>query len=125
MKKDIENRTDVQLMVDVFYSRIRESELLGPIFKERIEDRWPEHLEKMYNFWQTILLGPHLYHGAPFPPHAKMPIGEDHFTEWVKIFTSTVDDLFNGPIAEEAKMRGQLMANIFHSKIVFLRQPIV
>ncbi|MDF2450592.1 MAG: globin [Bacteroidota bacterium] len=120
MKKDIQTLEDIQLMVNTFYERIRENELLGPIFKDRIENRWPEHLEKMYRFWQTILLEEHTYHGAPFPPHATMPVNEIHFTTWVQIFTATVNDLFEGPIAEEAKKRGTLMAAIFNSKISHL-----
>ena len=31
---------DIKLLVDTFYDRIREDKLLGPIFNERIQDRW-------------------------------------------------------------------------------------
>jgi hemoglobin len=122
MKRDIENIDDVKLMVNTFYGRIQKNEVLGPIFEERISDRWPEHLEKMYRFWQTILLEEHTYNGAPFPPHARMPIDESHFIIWVKTFTTTVDDLFYGEIAEEAKKRGTLMAALFNSKLEFLKK---
>ncbi|WP_432329955.1 group III truncated hemoglobin [Mucilaginibacter sp. P25] len=54
-------------MVDSFYTKIRQDDLLGPIFNERIGDKWSEHLEKMYSFWQTTLLGEHTYSGRPFP----------------------------------------------------------
>ena len=74
MKHDIQTIEDVQLMVNTFYERIQKNEVLGPIFEEKVSGRWPEHLEKMYRFWQTILLGEHTYNGAPFPPHARMPI---------------------------------------------------
>lgn len=122
MKKDIIHIDDIKLMVDTFYSRIREDEVLGPIFNDKLEDRWAQHLEKMYRFWQTILHDEHTYNGAPFPPHATMPINESHFTLWVKIFSNTVNDLFEGPIAEEAKKRGALMAAIFNSKIEHFNQ---
>lgn len=122
MKKDIVHIDDIKLMVDTFYSRIREDEILGPIFNDKLEDRWGQHLEKMYRFWQTILHDEHTYNGAPFPPHATMPINESHFTLWVKIFSNTVNDLFEGPIAEEVKKRGALMAAIFNSKIEHFNQ---
>lgn len=122
MKKDIENIEDIKLMVNTFYERIKLNEVLGPIFAERINDRWPEHLEKMYRFWQTILLEEHTYNGAPFPPHAKMPIDESHFIIWVGIFTKTVDDLFEGEVANEAKKRGTLMAALFNSKLEFFKK---
>ena len=121
-KHDIENSEDVKLMVNSFYNRIQQDAVLGPIFEEKIQNRWPEHLEKMYRFWQTILLEEHTYNGAPFPPHARMPIDESHFIIWVKIFTTTVDDLFKGAIAEEAKKRGTLMAALFNSKLEFFKK---
>lgn len=122
IKHDIETLDDVKLMVNTFYDRIRENEVLGPIFNEKIQDRWPQHLEKMYRFWQTILLSEHTYNGAPFPPHARLPIDETHFVIWVKTFSSTVDEFFLGPNAEEAKKRGTLMAAIFNSKLEYFKQ---
>jgi hemoglobin len=90
---------------------------LGPIFEARISDRWPEHLEKMYRFWQTILLEEHTYTGAPFPPHASMGLTDFHFESWVGLFTTTVNELFEGVVANEAVSRAKLMATIFNSKI--------
>lgn len=122
MKHDIQTLDDVKLMVNTFYERIRLNEILGPIFNNKIEDRWPQHLEKMYRFWQTILLSEHTYNGAPFPPHATLPIEEKHFLIWVSVFVKTVDDLFVGEVAEEAKKRGSLMAAIFNSKLEYFKK---
>ena len=122
MKHDIQTIEDIQLMVNTFYERIQKNEVIGPIFEEKVHCRWPEHLEKMVRFWQTILLGEHTYNGTPFPPHARMPIDESHFIIWVKTFTTTVDDLFLGDVAEEAKKRGTLMAALFNSKLVFFKK---
>jgi hemoglobin len=119
---DIQHLTDVEILVNTFYDRIRKDELLGPIFNERLEHRWDEHIEKLVRFWQTILLGEHTYHGYPFHPHATMPISETHFSHWINLFHSTVNDLFQGPVAEEAKNRGKLMAGIFQHKLDYLNQ---
>ena len=102
-------------------AKVRKDKLIGPIFDERIKDRWPQHLEKMYTFWQTILLEERTYFGAPFPPHANLPISHDHFKRWMELFTQTVDDLFTGPIAEEAKWRAGKMAELFESKIEYFK----
>src|SRR5690554_6346977 len=120
-KKDILSFEDVKLLVDRFYGKIREDEKLAPIFNKQIEDRWPEHLDKMYRFWQTILLGEHTYQGAPFAPHAKLPVEHEHFETWMKLFNSTVDELFTGDIAQEAKMRAAKMAEMFEMKIKYFR----
>ena len=119
--KDITNIEDIKLMVDTFYSNVRKDELIGHIFEEKIGDRWPEHLEKMYRFWQTILLEEHTYSGSPFPPHKQLPVEKDHFNRWMEIFTKTVDSLFTGKNADEAKLRGKMMAETFHHKIEYFR----
>lgn len=122
MKKDIENLTDIKLLVDTFYGTVQKDDLIGAIFNEQIQDRWEEHLAKMYTFWQTILLDEYTYQGRPFPPHARLPIQQDHFDRWLQLFDKTVSDLFVGPIAEEAKARGRKMAALFMIKLDNLRQ---
>jgi len=119
MKNDILKLDDIKLLVDTFYDNVRKDELIGPIFDNVIEGRWPEHLEKMYRFWQTVLLEEHTYYGSPFGPHAKLPVDLEHFERWIGIFTQTIDQLFTGDKAEEAKMRATKMAQMFHHKIEY------
>jgi hemoglobin len=112
-KRDIVAIEDIKLMVDFFYAKGREDDMLSFIFNDRIRDRWSEHLEKMYKFWQTVLLDEHTYFGAPFPPHATLDINYTHYERWVQLFNETIDHLFIGDKAQEAKWRGQKMAQIF------------
>jgi hemoglobin len=118
---DITIFDDIKLLVDTFYSKVQKDEFIGPIFNEKIGNRWPEHLEKMYRFWQTILLEVHSYSGSPFPPHKQLPVAKEHFDRWMEIFTATTDSLFVGPLAEEAKLRAKNMAEMFHYKIDYFR----
>jgi hemoglobin len=118
---DISTLEDIQLLVNTFYSRIRENELLGPIFNGIIADRWAEHLEKMYRFWQTVLLEVHTYTGSPFPPHAQLPVSQLHFDTWLMLWHGTVDEHFAGEKAEDAKWRGNRMAEMFMIKIDYYR----
>lgn len=120
-KKDITTLEDVRTLVNSFYSDVREDELLAGIFNEVIRDRWPEHLEKMYSFWQTVLLEEHTYYGSPFPPHAKLSIEQQHFERWLLLFGKTIDTHFSGPRAEEAKWRAEKMAEMFLHKIRYYR----
>ena len=121
MKADIITINDIELLVNTFYDKIRQDEILKDIFNNKIQDRWPQHLEKMYTFWQTILLEEHTYYGSPFVPHAELPVDVEHFERWLQLFFKTVDDLFEGEKAERAKWQGQRMAEIFHSKIQFYK----
>lgn len=121
MKTDISTFEDIQLLVNTFYGKIRIDELLGGIFAGIISD-WEPHLQKMYRFWQSILLGENTYNGRPFPPHAQMRLQQHHFDRWLKLWHETLDENFNGPVADEAKMRAKSIANIFVSKIAFFTQ---
>jgi hemoglobin len=120
-RKDIATMEDIRLLVDTFYGKIRVDLLLGGIFNGVIKDRWPEHLEKMYRFWQTVLLGEHTYYGSPFPPHAQLPVEQKHFDAWLKLWYETIDEHFTGAKADEAKWRGDKMAVMFLSKIEYYR----
>jgi hemoglobin len=47
-KNDIETTEDIKLLVDSFYAKVKEDELLSPIFFSRIPEDWQPHMEKMY-----------------------------------------------------------------------------
>lgn len=119
--KEILSLDDIKVLVDSFYGKVRRDEMLKDIFDNVIQDRWPEHLEKMYRFWQTVLLGEHTYYGAPFSPHAKLPVDWSHFERWLKLFAETVDEHFVGEKAVRAKWQGERMAEMFHYKITYYK----
>ena len=78
-KEDLDSLDQIIKLVDLFYGKVKEDNLIGPIFEDRIKGHWDKHLQKMYTFWQTVLLAEHTYYGSPFPPHAKLPIDKKHF----------------------------------------------
>jgi len=121
-KKELLNLEDIKTLVDSFYGKVRSDELLAPIFNERIRDNWPVHLEKMYRFWQTVLLGEHTYTGTPFPPHANLPVDKSHFEQWLKLFKETLNEQFSGEKAKEAKWRADKMAEMFLLRINYFRE---
>jgi len=122
VKEDIKDLTDIKRMVDEFYATVQNDNLIGPIFNAVIQNRWPEHLEKMYTFWQTILLETHTYQGRPFPPHAQLPIEKEHFDRWLQLFEANLNKLFSGPVAEEARLRAHKMAELFLLKLEHIRK---
>ncbi|QZT36449.1 group III truncated hemoglobin [Halosquirtibacter xylanolyticus] len=117
MKHDITNEADIKLMVDSFYAKVGEDEILAPIFNEKIQGNWPEHLEKMYRFWGSMLLDQNNYVGNPLMKHLTLPISEEHFERWVQLFLITLDELFFGPVADHAKVRAQNIAKMFQQRI--------
>jgi len=116
INNEITSINEIVVLVDSFYDKVQKDELLGPIFDKVIQDNWDQHLEKMYRFWETVLLNNYTYHGSPFAPHARLPISAEHFDRWLELFLATIDDHFVGEKADEAKWRAQKMAEMFQYK---------
>lgn len=114
---DIESETDIRLLVDTFYEQVNHDPLLDPVFNQVARVEWPRHLPIMYDFWSSILLGSARYHGRPFPKHLPLPIDATHFQRWLELFEATVDTLFAGPKAEEAKVRALNIATMFEYRL--------
>ncbi|UKM63718.1 group III truncated hemoglobin [Flavobacteriaceae bacterium GSB9] len=129
-KKDIQTREDVFLLVSTFYGKVRKNNVLGPIFNNAI-DNWDEHLELLTTFWESSLFMTRKlekkYIGNPLKAHVKVDadnnhsITEMHFGIWLNLWLQTIDELFKGDTAENAKRRARKMAtflymNIFQSR---------
>ena len=117
MKKDLESEDDIKLLVDTFYENVNHDNLLSPVFNSYAKVDWSRHLPIMYNFWSTVLFGSMAYKGQPFPKHMNLPIEHSHFTRWVSLFTHAIDELFEGPKADEAKQKATSIAQVFQLKM--------
>jgi hemoglobin len=112
--RDIATRDDIVSLVDGFYARVREDDLLGPIFNDIARVDWAAHLPKMYDFWDSVLFGRAQFKGNPLAVHralaTRAPMTDAAFGRWIVLFHATVDDLFSGPVAFEAKQRAVRIA---------------
>lgn len=121
MKPDISNAADVKMLIDTFYTRVRADAILGYIFDEVAQVDWPSHLPVMYAFWEFLLLGNgNAYGNNPiqkhFDLHAKHPLQAKHFDRWLELFQSTVDELFEGETAKDAKFRAFAISETWKPK---------
>ena len=81
------DRTSIGALVREFYSRLRRNERLGPIFAREITGDWEPHLEKMTDFWCSVILKTGDYHGRPVPAHLKLKdVTEADFDIWLGLF---------------------------------------
>jgi hemoglobin len=115
--KDIEDITSIKVFVDAFYIKVRADAVIGPVFSEAIKGDWQPHLDRMYAFWNAALFGVSGFTGNPFAKHAPLGISETHFNRWLDLFGQTIDELFEGKMAENAKTRATLMAILFQNKL--------
>ncbi|NOT91605.1 group III truncated hemoglobin [Ferruginibacter sp.] len=122
MKKDIEAKADIQLLVDAFYEKIKMDAVIGYIFTDVVKVHWEKHLPVMYNFWENTLFYTGSYEGNPMELHKHlhrvMPLTAEHFTQWTNLFTQTVDELFEGKNAGLAKQRAISIATVMQIKIL-------
>ncbi|MCM4158307.1 group III truncated hemoglobin [Antarcticibacterium flavum] len=119
MKEDIQNRGDVFALVSAFYTKVRANKEIGAFFNETIHD-WPEHLEKLTDFWESNLFMVSKFKGNPMRAHKMVDrtfdhtIEQKHFGEWLNMWYQTIDEMFEGERANIAKNRARNMAhNIF------------
>ncbi len=121
MKPDISTSADIRSLIDTFYEKVQSDEGIGFIFNEIAHVDWAHHLPIMYSFWEFLLLGtPDAYRGNPIQKHLdlhqKFPLKIEHFDRWLSLFQATVDELFEGPKADDAKFRAFAISETWKPK---------
>lgn len=109
----------IRQVVDRFYGRVREDEVIGPIFRAAIPDeRWQGHLSTIADFWSSVLLGSGRYNGRPLPKHVAIPgIGDAHFRRWLALFRLTAEEVCPPAVAALMVERSETIANSFRLSI--------
>lgn len=128
MKKDIENKKDIALLVDEFYDKVKADDTIGYIFNDVVKVNWQKHLPVMYSFWENTLFYTGSYEGNPMELHKHlhklMPLTLEHFKQWNYLFIKTVDELFEGPQANLAKQRAVSISAVMQIKILNEHNPV-
>ena len=121
MKHDIRDKSDIELLVNSFYDRVKKDALIGFIFNNTIGPDWSHHLPIMYHFWNMVLFSAPGYAGSPVKKHVDLDknirLEKEHFERWQQLWDGTVDELFAGEIADMAKNKASLMANLISIKV--------
>lgn len=121
-KTDIKNRADIFQLVTQFYNKVRKDAVLAPFFNDTIKD-WNAHLEHLTTFWESSLFLKTKFYGNPLKAHAKVDaahnnsITELHFGIWLNLWSQTIDELFEGDYAENAKRRARKMGTFLYINI--------
>lgn len=112
--KKIENRSDIEQLITLFYSKLVADEDLAPFF---IGIDLDKHLPQMIHFWCFALLDEPGYTTNVVEKHLHMPLKPKHFDIWLKHFNQTVDALFIGEKAAAAKQRAKIIGITIQSKV--------
>lgn len=118
MKRDIETRRDLEILLTEFYKIATVDAEIGHHFAGL---DLASHLPVIVDFWEKVLFGKAVYFGNPLAVHQKLnekaPLELEHFRRWVEIFSRTVDKLFAGETAENAKLRAKMIAHSLHQRV--------
>ena len=105
------DRASIGALVRKFYSRVRTDKCLGPIFAREIVGDWEPHLEKMTDFWCSVILKSGDYHGRPVPAHVKLQdVTESDFDIWLALFGETAGELYEPETAAVFVERAERIA---------------
>lgn len=124
--KKLETREDIELLVNAFYTKVQKDDVIGFFFNDVAKTDWSHHLPKMYQFWETLLFGQISYKGNPmashWPVNEKVPMEKHHFEHWVKLWTETVSEHFEGETADMAIYKANNIAQLFAYKMEMARR---
>lgn len=120
-KRDIGTRHDIELFLKAFYEKVVRDKDIGIIFTEIIPMNWEHHIPLITDFWETILLDNPLYKKNAMEVHYRInrifPLKKEHFSAWLYLFNTTLDEMFEGRTAALAKTRAASIASIMEMKM--------
>ena len=119
------DRAFIGRLVGEFYDRVRRDNRLGPIFAAEIVGSWEPHLEKMTDFWCSVILKDGSYSGRPVPAHTKLErVREADFDVWLGHFRATAGELCPDGTAQAFVDRAERIAKSLKLAMFFrLERP--
>ncbi|WP_406625261.1 group III truncated hemoglobin [Acidovorax sp. SDU_ACID1] len=102
MSADLCTEAEISELVHAFYARVRQDEVLGPIFDAHVDD-WDHHLAKLVDFWSSILRRTGRFSGSPMTKHAALSdLSAELFHRWLALFRETAAEQPNRAMAAQA-----------------------
>ena len=103
---------DLRALVRSFYARVRQDPELGPVFADAVAD-WDEHLQRLTDFWTSLMLGSGRYRGHPAGVHLAHAarIGPALFQRWLALWRRSSDELLPPAQARAVQERAARIAD--------------
>lgn len=118
---DLVRRADVDALLLRFYNRVLVDDVLAEPFAQIQATGLESHLPRMGDFWETVLFRAGLYRGSALRPHRAVhdrhALNATHFLRWLALWNSTIDEMYQGPVAEHAKIQAVRIARAMHHQL--------
>jgi hemoglobin len=122
MKRDIETKEDIELIMRAFYSKMLTDDVVGYIFTDVAKINLEEHLPHLTSFWNNALFHVGGYKNNLIQIHkdlnTKEPLTEQHFERWLRLLNTTIDEHFEGEIVNKMKLVAKQVALTIKIKLV-------
>jgi hemoglobin len=121
MKNDIQSREDLLRLVTLFYEKLLADPSIAYLFTDVARIDLAHHLPVLVDFWEGILFQTGGYQRNTLQPHIDLnlrsPLTEEHFKTWLRYFSESVDELFVGEKAFQAKERALSITTVMKIKL--------
>ncbi len=118
---DLVDRADVEALLRQFYGRVLDDDVLAEPFTEVRAQGLDTHIPRMADFWETVLFRAGLYKGSALHAHRhvhdRTELAGRHFVRWLTTWQNTVDEMYSGPVAEQAKVQAARIAWAMHRRL--------
>jgi hemoglobin len=116
---------ELATLVDTFYAKVRDDELLGPVFNAAVDD-WPEHLEKLASFWSSVMLTSGRYKGNPMAAHIRhaQSLHPAMFDRWLALWGETAGEILSPDAATLIRVKAERIAESLKLALFFRIDPV-
>lgn len=121
MNRDIQCREDIVDILWKFYTIAFKDDLIGRFFTEVVPLDLDTHIPVIADFWDSVVFNARGYRKNVMEVHQHIhqlsAIRKEHLDRWVKLFTGTVSENFEGEKAELMKQRARSIATLMDIKL--------
>lgn len=118
--------TAIRNLVGRFYDRVRQDPVLAPVFAATVggtDAAWAAHLDRITDFWSSIMHGSGRYHGDPFTAHLRLPgLQPAMFGRWLALFRAACDETLDPDLAAAFRSKADRIARSLQMGLSFRSQ---
>ena len=118
---DIQNRQDLEFLMDAFYAKLLADDAINYIFTDVAKINLETHLPHIVDFWEQVVLNSGNYKKNVLQVHLDLNEKEkllpEHFEIWLEHLNQTVNSYFVGENASKIITRALSIATVMKIKL--------
>jgi hemoglobin len=118
------SEAQLKILIPRFYARVCDDALIGPVFNDAIGD-WKHHLQKLVDFWSSVMLTSGRYKGNPVGAHLKhLPaITPQMFDRWLMLWAEVTGETLSPGAAVALQSKAARIAESLKLALYFRLAP--